>query len=99
MQEAEVTNAGFGSNLTLEGSVEADASIMLGDRSFGAVGAAPGLNKNCALCALPVEQEVQCLALDMSSKLICNDEAYLARVRTHLQSCNLIWQGLGTPLQ
>ena len=43
VQEADVTNAGFGSNLTLDGSVEADASIMLGDKTFAAVGAAPGL--------------------------------------------------------
>lgn len=41
-QEADVTNAGLGSNLTLEGSVEADASIMLGDKTFAAIGAAPG---------------------------------------------------------
>ena len=52
MQEAEVTNAGLGSNLTLEGSVEADASIMLGDKTFAAVGAAPGLYKQLALPGL-----------------------------------------------
>ena len=54
LQEAEVTNAGFGSNLTLEGSVEADASVMLGDKTFAAVGAAPGLEKQLSL---PVEQD------------------------------------------
>ena len=41
-QENEHTNAGIGSNLTLNGTVEADASIMLGDRTFAAVGASPG---------------------------------------------------------
>lgn len=51
MQEAEVTNAGLGSNLTLEGSVEADASIMLGNRTFAAVGAAPGLYVHSSLCS------------------------------------------------
>lgn len=55
VQEAEVTNAGLGSNLTLEGSVEADASIMLGDRTFAAVGAAPGLFIRLS-SALPQEQ-------------------------------------------
>lgn len=43
LQANAVTNAGFGSNLTLEGRVEADASIMLGEGTFGAVGAIPGL--------------------------------------------------------
>jgi len=42
VQENEHTNAGIGSNLTLNGTVEADASIMLGDRTFAAVGATPG---------------------------------------------------------
>jgi len=42
VQENEHTNAGIGSNLTLNGTVEADASIMLGDRTFAAIGATPG---------------------------------------------------------
>ena len=42
VQENEHTNAGIGSNLTLNGTVEADAGIMLGDRTFAAVGATPG---------------------------------------------------------
>jgi len=42
VQENEHTNAGIGSNLTLNGTVEADASIMLGDCTFAAVGATPG---------------------------------------------------------
>lgn len=63
MQEAEVTNAGLGSNLTLEGSVEADASIMLGNRTFAAVGAAPGLYTHSSLLLFPMEQDSYILDL------------------------------------
>jgi len=36
-----LTNAGIGSNLTLNGNIECDASIM-DEESFGAVGAVSG---------------------------------------------------------
>lgn len=41
-QNCPATNAGLGSNLTEEGGVECDASIMAHDGCFGAVGACPG---------------------------------------------------------
>ena len=42
MQNAPMCNAGAGSNLTLGGHAECDASVMAGDGAFGAVGAVSG---------------------------------------------------------
>lgn len=51
LEDAPITNAGFGSNLTLEGNVECDASIMDGSSlRYGAVGALSGV-KNPVLLA------------------------------------------------
>ncbi|KAL3151544.1 hypothetical protein ABBQ38_012540 [Trebouxia sp. C0009 RCD-2024] len=63
LEEAEVTNAGLGSNLTLDGSVEADASIMLGDKTFAAVGAAPGLGSAIEAASLLARESQQPLPL------------------------------------
>lgn len=44
LEHDECLNAGYGSNLTLDGAVECDASIMDGSTSaFGAIGAASGI--------------------------------------------------------
>ncbi len=43
LQDSEVCNAGHGSNLSFEGVVECDASVMEGDGTFGAVGAVSGM--------------------------------------------------------
>lgn len=54
LQDDPNTNAGRGSNLTEDGHVECDASIMDGDSgTFGAVGAVPGILRAdaCTFCS------------------------------------------------
>ena len=42
LENSPLTNAGFGSNLSLTGQVECDASLMEGRGGFGSVGALQG---------------------------------------------------------
>jgi len=59
LEDAPCTNAGYGSNLTLQGTVECDASIMDDAGAFGAVGAVSDI-KNPIMAAkklLEVSQE------------------------------------------
>lgn len=55
-QNVPCTNAGLGSNLTRDATVECDASAMAGDGSYGAVGAVAGI-RNPIRGAVAVLQE------------------------------------------
>ncbi|KAF5733023.1 putative threonine aspartase [Tripterygium wilfordii] len=53
------TNAGRGSNLTEDGSVECDASLMDGaSGAFGAVGAVPGVRNPIQIAALLAKEQI-----------------------------------------
>lgn len=53
------TNAGRGSNLTEDGHVECDSSIMDGDSgAFGAVGAVPGVRNAIHIAALLAKEQI-----------------------------------------
>ena len=56
-------NAGLGSNLTINGSVECDASIMAGDGMFGAAGAVQGVRNPISLASELLRQQRRGLPL------------------------------------
>lgn len=75
LQDSKHCNAGRGSNLSFQGLVECDASVMDGDGTFGAVAAAPGARRSgrgcsrASTCPLLSESSPRCPPL-------CNQQAF-----------------------
>ncbi|RMZ76937.1 hypothetical protein DV737_g4575, partial [Chaetothyriales sp. CBS 132003] len=63
LEDREITNAGFGSNLTMHGEVECDATLVDHLGRSGAVGAVPQIKNPIALARLVLEESTKPLAL------------------------------------
>lgn len=63
LENEPTTNAGYGSNLSMTGHVEGDASVMVSDGTFGAVGAIPWVPNPIMVAT--------CLALESRKRLPC----------------------------
>lgn len=50
LENKEITNAGYGSNLAIDGTVECDATIVDHLGRSGACGAVPSKRNSCSLC-------------------------------------------------
>lgn len=73
LEDDEHLNAGYGSNLTLEGTVECDAAIMHGTTGlFGSVGAVSGVCL-CFCSLFPVSPPFGRVLVSISSELINRD--------------------------
>ncbi|KAG9009332.1 hypothetical protein FRB94_012149 [Tulasnella sp. JGI-2019a] len=59
MEDDECLNAGYGSNLTFEGTVECDSAIMSGNGHFGAVGALSGVRNPISVARRILERSTE----------------------------------------
>ena len=57
MEDSEMMNAGLGSNLTFNGIVECDASIMEGNGNFGAIAAVTGVKNPIGLASRLIKEQ------------------------------------------
>jgi taspase (threonine aspartase 1) len=74
LENSSLTNAGRGSNLTLTGTVECDASIMESGGGFGAIGATPGVVNPISVALRLLHRSSEgCLPLGRVSPMLAFD--------------------------
>ncbi|KAG0137575.1 nucleophile aminohydrolase [Tuber indicum] len=83
LEDNEITNAGYGSNLSLDGTVECDASIMEDSGRSGAVGAVWAFKNPSALARLVLDNARKPLSLKRVPPIFLVGHGALAYAKEH----------------
>ncbi|PUU75172.1 nucleophile aminohydrolase [Tuber borchii] len=84
LEDNEITNSGYGSNLTIDGTVECDASIMEDSGRSGAVGAVWAFKNPSALARLLLDNTRQPLSLKRVPPILLVGHGALDYAKEHL---------------
>ncbi|CUS10503.1 unnamed protein product [Tuber aestivum] len=84
LEDNEITNSGYGSNLSLDGTVECDASIMEESGRSGAVGAVWAFKNPSALARLVLDNTRKPLSLKRVPPILLVGHGALAYAKEHL---------------
>ncbi|PWW73317.1 N-terminal nucleophile aminohydrolase [Tuber magnatum] len=84
LEDNEITNSGYGSNLALDGTVECDASIMEDSGRSGAVGAVWAFKNPSALARLVLDNARKPLSLKRVPPVLLVGHGALAYAKEHL---------------